>query len=122
MKDTLEDEGKRLLKNQGKAIRKELEFHTHRLIQDRTAVASITGDSQATLKITHPAYQRFLDIRKGTRRKGGGKRRSRIGYQIHNRFMFGHYLAIANRMSVDFTEEVIQAIKKDMKLKGGSNG
>lgn len=121
LKRTLDDEGKRLIKNQGKAIRKELEFHTHRLIRDRTAIASITGDNQATLKVTFPIYQRFLDIRRNTKKKAG-KRRSTKGYRIHNRFMFGHYLSIANRVSIDLTEEVVQEIKKDFKMKGGANG
>lgn len=121
MKRVLDDEGKRLLKNQGKAIRKELHFHSYRLIRDRKAEAMITGENQATLKLTHPIYERFLDIRKRTTRKGS-KRKSAKGYRIHNRFMMGHYLSIGNRMSIDFTNEVAEQIKKDMKQKGGSNG
>src|SRR5690606_37153844 len=121
MKRVLDDEGKRLLRNQGKAIRKELHFHTHMLIRDRKAEASITGDSQATLKLTHPAYQRFLDIRKGTKKKGTNDN-NRRGFLIHNRFMFGHYLSIGNRMTVDFTDDVAEQIKKDFGMKGGSNG
>lgn len=122
MKRILDDEGKRLLKNQGKTIRKELHFHTNTLIRGRTAEATISGDDQAKLKLSFPIYQRFLDIRKGTRRKGGGKRKSAKGYRIHNRFMMGHFLSIGNRMGTDFTEEVVTQIKKDLKIKGGSNG
>lgn len=122
IQQVLEEEGARFLKNQGREIRKQLQFHTKRLINDRSARV-IATDAGGRLEITHPAYQRFLDIRKDTvrRRKGAGRRKSRKGYRIHNRYVMGHYYAIAFRVQNDFTEEVRVRIKRQW-MKGGGNG
>lgn len=116
----LKEEGARYLKNQGREIRKQLEFHTKRLINDRSIRVYGSGEMAATLEITHPDYERFLDIRRDTlrRRRGAGKRKSKKGYRIHNRFVMGHYYAIAFRVQNDLTEDVRLMLKRQW-LKGG---
>lgn len=120
----LREEGVRFLRNQGREIRKQLVFHTKRLINDRVARVYGTGDMSATLEITHPAYQRFLDIKQGTqrKRKGAGKRKSAKGYRIHNRFVMGHYLSIAFRVQNDLTEEMRTLIRREWKKGGFTDG
>lgn len=119
IQQVLEEEGARFLRNQGREIRKQLQFHTKRLINERSfKVIETPGGGK--LEITHPAYQRFLDIRRDTsrKRKGAGRRKSRKGYRIHNRYVMGHYYAIAFRVQNDFTEEVRAVIQRQWK-KGG---
>lgn len=116
----LKEEGARYLRNQGREIRKQLVFHTKRLINERQAKAIELPGLSAKLEVTHPDYERFLDIRRDTtrRRKGAGRRKSKKGYRIHNRFVMGHYYAIAFRVQNDFTEETRQLIKRQW-MKGG---
>ncbi|HWK58102.1 MAG TPA: hypothetical protein VNQ80_12220 [Parapedobacter sp.] len=120
----LKEEGARFLRNQGREIRKQLVFHTKRLINERTFQVNENGGMSATLEITHPSYQRFLDIRRDTvrKRKGAGRRKSRKGYRIHNRFVMGHYYAIAFRVQNDLTDEVRLNIKRQWLKGGAGNG
>lgn len=94
--DTLESEGKRLLRNQGAAISSSYRRGTGRLEEGRSI--SVTGgtDADGRLTLTHPVYERFLDIK--------NRRRKRM--RIHNRFIFGAYAAIARRLMYGYTEEV----------------
>lgn len=100
--DTLESEGKRLLRNQGVAIAGGYRRGTGRLEEGRSI--SVTGgtDADGRLTLTHPIYERFLDIK--------NHRRKRM--RIHNRFIFGAYAAIARRLMYGFTEEVTAAFRK----------
>jgi len=110
----LRDEGRRFVRNQGFAIRKELIFHTGKTFNDRSFKVMGTR-----LDIEMPLHVRFLDIRKNTRaaRKGSGFRKSAKGYRIYNRFKEGHKIAIINRMSVEFTDKVVSDIRSQFKLK-----
>lgn len=76
-------------------------------------------DGELSIKVPH--YNRLLDLRKNTRKKGE-KRRSRKGYRIYNRFAFGHYYGIAFRLQHDFTEEVRIAIARQWKKGELRNG
>ena len=107
----LKEEGRRFIRNQGREIRAKLNFHTHRLIQDRKEDVQSADSMDGQLTITVPDYARLLDLRKNTRGKND-KRRTRKGYQIYNRFAFGHYYGIAFRLQHDFTDEVRIALKK----------
>jgi len=102
IQDTLETEGKRLLRNQGAAIAAGYHRGTGRLEDGRSI--SVTGGSGADgrLTLTHPIYERFLDIK--------NHRRKRM--RIHNRFIFGAYASIARRLMYGFTEEVAAAFRK----------
>lgn len=44
-----------------------------------------------------------------------GRTRRRTGYKIHNRFVYGHFLAIAKQLSVGFTESVRDKIRAELK-------
>lgn len=96
IQEILQSEGKRFLRNQGMAIRKELKFKTKRLLQDRTATVLSSAESDAVLSIKTPHYGRLLDLRKKSSKlgKSGGARTSSKSYRIHNRFVMGHYYAI----------------------------
>ena len=87
IENVLRDEGNRLLRNQGKALRKRLKFHTHRLYDTRRISVS-----ESRLTFTHAVYER-----------------------IHNRFVYGHYRSIAGRLLYEFTEETIQEIRESIK-------
>lgn len=108
----LTEEGARFIKNQGREIRKKLHFHTRRLINDRTVKVTSADDMDGQLAITVPHYARLLDLRKNTRTKDNGKRRSKKGYRIYNRFAFGHFYGIAFRLQHDLTEEVAEGIRR----------
>lgn len=130
----LEDEGKRLTRNQGIAIGKRLQFHSGRLTNDRQVRIESPDQMDGQLTFTHPDYERFLDLKNRIVRrkeraiikqgKNKGKKKTvagsglqkRKGYRIHNRFVFGHYQSIANRLMNEFTDEVAAGIKKDFEL------
>lgn len=114
IRDTLEDEGKRFVRNQGFAIRKELIFHTGKTFSDRSF--KVTGQ---TLQIDLPIHVRFLDVRKNTTRRkvGSGYRVSKQGYRIYNRFKEGHKLSLISRITTEFTEEMIQDIRSKFNSK-----
>ena len=59
IENVLRDEGNRLLRNQGKALRKRLKFHTHRLYDTRRISVS-----ESRLTFTHTVYERFLDMKR----------------------------------------------------------
>lgn len=104
IRDILKDEGRRFLKNQGLAIRRELKFHTYRLYLDRKAEV-LSQSHNNTLRITVPHYNRILDIKRPVKNKKGTKV-SRKSRRIYNRFVMGAYYSIAFRASNDFTKEV----------------
>jgi len=115
IRQVLEDEGKRLKKNQGIEMEKRLKFHTRNLFEDRQTSVTQTEDLKATLHFTFPIYQRFLDIkrRKVKKKKKSGEFKIKRGYRIHNRFVYGHYISVGNRIQYEFSAEVANAIKKD---------
>lgn len=94
-------------------MRKLLQFHTGNLEGDRKF--SVTGGDEMDGKLTikHLAYQRFLDIKKKGTKLAKGRRVRQKNYRIHNRFVFGHYYSIANRLMVDFTNDVAEGIKRE---------
>lgn len=114
IQQTLRDEGRRFIRNQGIAIRKELDFHTGNTLKNRST--KVTG---TTLEIDIPLHVRFLDIRKDTtkKRKGQGRRTSKKGYRIYNRFKEGHKLSLASRLANDFTQEMVTDIRRNFSIK-----
>lgn len=103
------------MRNQGIEIEKRLQFHTKRLINDRTVSVNQSDDLTAKLAFTFPAYARFLDIkRKVKRNKKTKATKVKPGYRIHNRFVMGHYYSIAYRIKNEFTSAVADAIRKDL--------
>lgn len=112
VEQVLNDEGRRFIRNEGREIRKQLQFHTKRLFNDRKAEVTTGDDMDGKLSITVPHYTRLLDLRKKTKIKGEKRKRSAKGYRIYNRFAYGHFYGIAFRLQHDFTEEVAQGIRR----------
>jgi len=116
VKRILKDEGKRLVAGQGAAIAKRVKFHSYRLDRDRKTEVTGGNDLDGNLKFSHPNYERFLDIKRKVKNKKTNKVYTR-SLRIHNRFVFGHYQAIATRLMNDFTEEVRKDIRKESRGK-----
>ncbi len=92
-------EGERMMKNQGEAIKRQLNIKSGYILSARDIVVQGGEGMDGRLTYTHAIYERFLDMkRKG---KSRGKRR-----KIHNRFIFGAYASIAKRLMYGFTEDV----------------
>lgn len=107
VRDILEDEGLRMLRNQGFAIRAETKERTGDLM-DRRAIAVRGGDDlDGKLVLEHTVYERFLDMRRD--RKSRRRRRRKI----HNRFVFGAYASVARRLMYDLSDEMAKAMKEE---------
>lgn len=111
VQSVLEDEGKRLMKNQALALQRKLQFHTNRLYRTRNTTVRSGAEMDGTMTFTHTCYERFLDMR---RLHYGSKIVAR-NRKIHNRFVFGHYTSIAGRLMYDLTEEVVAQIREQIK-------
>lgn len=98
IQDTLRDAGDRLITRQGQEISANLKSRTGTLLSGRRVSVSANR-----LTLTHPIYERFLDIK----RLGKRKKRTRI----HNRFVYGTYSSIAERLLAGFAEDVADTIK-----------
>lgn len=107
----LEDEGRRLMRNQSLALERKLQFHTNRLFNTRRTSVSGGADLDGRLTFTHTSYERFLDIK---RLRYGAKLVGRHR-KIHNRFVFGHYSSIASRLMYDLTDDVVAKIREEIK-------
>ena len=111
IKEVLEDEGRRLIRNQSVAIMQKLKSRTGRLVSARSVSVSGGDSSDGTLMFRHTAYERFLDM-KSVQYGATTIRRNR---RIHNRFVFGHYNSIADRLAHGLTEDVIARIRENFK-------
>ncbi len=107
----LEDEGRRLMRNQALALEQKLQFHTRRLFSTRRTSVSGGSDFDGRLSFIHTSYERFLDMK---RLHYGSKIVSRHR-KIHNRFVFGHYSSIASRLMYDLTDVVVAKIREGIK-------
>lgn len=108
VRNILEDEGRRLLENQARALQQKLTFHTHLLFNTRKVSVKGGEEMDGTLEYGHILYQRFLDI-KNLHQGSVVVRRNR---RIHNRFVFGHYSSIAARLMYDLTDDVVETFKE----------
>lgn len=111
VKSVLEDEGKRLMRNQALSLERKLQFHTHRLYNARRTSVQSSSDMDGQLTFSHTSYERFLDMK---RLHYGSKVVSR-NRKIHNRFVFGHYASIAGRLMYDLTDDVVARFKEQIK-------
>lgn len=119
VKQVLEEEGKELHDNQGKAIAKLLHFHSERLYDDRPYDVKSNDAMDGELSTSIAGYGRVLDIKPKNRplsavdkySQSRKKRRTR-SFPIYNRFVFGHYYTIAYRLMYGLTEDVAAGIKK----------
>ncbi len=95
----LEEEGKRMLRNQGNAIFLAYREHSGRLMRDRRT--TVSGGDNPVLTFTHPVYERFLDLKS----KRGTDRR------IHNRFVYGTVYAIQRRLALGLLDEAATMLR-----------
>lgn len=110
----LDDESRRFLQNQTKAIQSRLESHSGVLLGGRSIDVTTNQDMDGQFSLTHPVYERFLDSKRKYQRKRSAGYKTRRVAKIHNRFAFGHYYSIAGRLMYEFTEETASAIKKEL--------
>ena len=109
IRDVLEDEGRRLIRNQSVAIMQKLKSRTGHLVSARSVSVSGGDSSDGVLTFRHTAYERFLDM-KSVQYGSAKVRRNR---RIHNRFVFGHYHSIAKRLAYGLTEDVVTQIREN---------
>ena len=110
----LQEEGERMRKNQGVSIDKRLKFHSHNLVRKRDVKVSSEEGMDGVLTFSHVDYERFLDMKRKVKRKRSGGIRTRRGYRIHNRFMYGAYASIARRLMYDLTDELRESVKREI--------
>ena len=110
VQNVLEEEGQAMLRRQSSALSSRLESRSGHLISSRRVETSGGVDMDGILSFTHPDYERYLDIAKPAK----GKRRRRI----HNRYTFGAYQRIAERLMYEFTDDVAAAIREQMEGEG----
>jgi len=120
VKEILIDEGKRYIKNQGLAMRRLLLFHTNQSFSRRKYVVGDTNNDSfdGKLSITQQINVRFLDIKKKGINRFNGRRAK--NYPIYNKFAYGHYYSIAERLMFELTDDVRLRIRNE--LKGNTNG
>ena len=121
VRQILEQEGRELHDNQGKAIAKLLNFHSNRLFTERSVSVEGGDDMDGKLTLTIPAYGRFLDMKpKNAPSKSENKyihwrnRRRSTAFSIYNRFIFSHFYTIAYRLRYGLTDDVVAGIKKQL--------
>lgn len=109
IRDTLGEAAVHIYKDQTEAIQRAVSSaSTGHLLRNRFFKA---GDT--TVEHRHPAYERFLDMKKLQR---NGKVVKRTPLHIHNRFMWGLYLRIQDRLMYGLTEEVREKIRTSLGL------
>lgn len=97
VQDVLREEGDFLITRQGKEIAARTKSRTGNLVSGRHVTTT-----QDRLSFTHPIYERFLDM------KGKGRKRRRI----HNRFVYGTYATIADKLMSGIREKVADDLKQ----------
>lgn len=113
VKKVLRHQGDRLLRNQGRSLYVKARFKTGRMEKDRDISVSGGDDLDGVLRFRHVDYERFLDMKRDVKIKNGKSRR-KSGFRIHNRFVYGHYFAIAKQLSVGLTEGIKQQIRDEL--------
>lgn len=110
VKSILEDEGRRLLRNQTFAIGQKLRTRSGRLLGARSTTVSNASTDGGQLTFSHTIYERFLDMKK----LQYGSKEVKRNRRIHNRFVFGHYNSIAKRLTSEYTEDTIARIRTEI--------
>lgn len=110
VRNILEEEGARMLRNQSLAMRSAVRFRTRKMFDDRTVTVQGGAGMDGRLTFTHTSYERFLDMKRLRR----GSDTIKSNRKIHNRFVYGTYISIGNRLMYDFTEDVAESIRKQI--------
>lgn len=109
VQETLRTEGERMLKRQGEAMREAVRFHTNELYSNRSISVS-GGEFDGKLEFRHTLHERFLDLK--SLRHGSVTVKRKKSRRIHNRFVWGMYNSVAERLLYGFTEEVAESLRK----------
>lgn len=110
IKETLESEGQRMLRNQGLAMEEGLRFHTGETYGRRRITVTEGDEMSGKLTFHHTVQERFLDLKR--LRHGDTESKRPKSRRIHNRFVMGMYNAIARELIYGFTEEVAARIRE----------
>lgn len=116
IKETLESQGRRMLRAQGQVMEEALRFHTGETYGRRHITVTEGSEMSGTLTFHHTVQERFLDMRR--LRHGSSESRRPKSRQIHNRFVMGMYNSIARELMYGFTEDVAARIKEEMERGG----
>lgn len=108
VEQVLQEEGVLMKRYQEVAIRKKTTSRSGNLLSHRAMTVTAGTGASGTLTLRHVDYERFLDMKRLHR----GSKTIRSNRKIHNRFVFGTYGHIAQRLMTEFTEEVVEALKK----------
>ncbi len=111
VREILQDEGRRLLRNQSLAIERKLQVRSGRLLGTRKIDVQDGNTYDGRLSFSHTVYERFLDMR----RLHLGSQEVRRNRKIHNRFIFGHFSSIASRLMYELTDDVVARIREQIK-------
>lgn len=111
VREILQDEGRRLLRNQSYALERKLSVRSGRLLNARRVSVQGGDVYDGQLSFKHTAYERFLDMR----RLHLGSQEVRRNRKIHNRFIFGHFSSIASRLMYELTDDVVARIREQIK-------
>ena len=107
VEQVLQEEGVLMKRYQEVAIRKKTTSRSGNLLSHRAMTVTAGTGASGTLTLRHVDYERFLDMKRLHR----GSKTIRSNRKIHNRFVFGTYGHIAQRLMTEFTEEVVEALK-----------
>ena len=111
IRETLEQQGERMLRRQGVAMEESLRFHTRETLTSRRIYVTEGSEMSGTMTFIHTVQERFLDLKR--LRHGSEESRRPRNRQIHNRFVMSMYNAVANELMYGFTEEVAARIRKE---------
>ncbi|MGL5682560.1 MAG: hypothetical protein ACRDDZ_05820 [Marinifilaceae bacterium] len=104
-----------MLRNQGNVLYKKLRYRTGELLSKRDMTVTGGGSGESKLALSHAIYERFLDMNRTVTTKSGKNRRKR-GAKIHNRYIYGCFIATCNQLRVGLTEKVMEEIKNELNL------
>lgn len=110
VRNILEEEGARMLRNQSVAMRSAVRFRSGRMYDDRSITVEGGASMDGKMVFTHTTYERFLDMK----RLQHGSTTVKSNRKIHNRFVYGTYISIANRLMYDLTEDVAESIREQL--------
>ncbi len=105
----LEEEGSRMLSRQTARIQSSLGSRSGTLLNSRNvSVSGGSGSFDGQLTLTHPVYERFLDMR----RYSNGARHKRR--PIHNKVVMSAFNRIAWRLMYEFTDATRESIRREV--------
>lgn len=121
----LNDEAQHLNREQSKIIAQRLNSRSGNLLNSRKYVVEAgTSSMDGKLELTHPIYERFLDMKRRSQnfrkyqinKKNRKVLHTRKSFHIHNQPIMKAFNTIGGKLLYFFTEEVAQQIKNELNL------